>query len=446
MLTFTAILAISINSLIFSSLINRYFQSYTTGEYTKTQTQIQSFAEMALAQNNMTARQIDVQLESYLSDPITRITLYDANGSEIADVGSTGSNMAGMMGGMMRGLAGSFAKEVESTQITDSGTVLGTLNITHYSSIGDSLTSVLFKAALIRNSLLSFGIVLALLLAAGLVVSRRLSRDLTNTSAMAMNIALGNQGEFPLSKIREIRIIQQSLKELKTRLKLKQKGRKRLIDELVHQSRTPLTILKTHLEGFQDGVLELTPEEMKVCEMQIDSLSSLIVNMSHLLDTEQQQSPLHIEEFEFSHLMRRILAGLKLQFDRKQLALTLTGHQKITLKTDRYKLSQCIYNLLTNAYKYTQPGGKVEISFTAENGRLTVEIKDSGAGIPEEEQKHLFDAYYRGSGAQAVPGEGLGLFVVKQNLEQIRGSIRVQSSPGHGTIFSIEIPVALPTG
>ncbi|EST11538.1 sensor histidine kinase [Sporolactobacillus laevolacticus] len=444
MLTLTAILAIVVNTIILSSLINQYFQTYTTGEYNKSLSQIKSFSKMALSQNNMTTQQIEAQLASYLNDPVTRITLYNADGSVIVNVGIDMSNMNNMMSGMMRGReVGTFSQEVDRTELRDSGISIGTVNVTHYSSIGDSLTSVMFRSALIRNSLLSFVIVLALLVMIGLFVSRRLSRDLRGTSFMALNIDLGNQADIPFSKIREVRIIQQSLKELKSRLKLKQMGRKRLIDEMVHQTRTPLTILKTHLEGFQDGVIDVTSEEIKTCEMQIENVSSIISNMSHLLDTEKEVSPLSIEEFDFSHLLRRILAGLKLQFDQKQVALSLMSHEKITVKTDLYKLSQSIYNILTNAYKFTQPGRKVEIFLQTDEKMLSIEIKDTGAGISLEEQKHLFEAYYKGSNAQAVPGEGLGLYVVKQNLEQIGGTIRVESALGQGSNFIIRIPMTL---
>lgn len=441
MLTLTAILAIVVNTLILSALINRYFQTYTSSEYTKNLTQIKSFSKMALSQKNMTKQQIEAQLTSYLNDPVTRITLYNADGSVITDVGNAMNNM---MRGMMRGgAAGSFSQEVDGMEIKNSGVSLGTVNVTHYSSIGDSMTSVMFRSALFRNSMLSFVIVLALLIMIGFFVSRRLGRDLRGTSSMALNIDLGNQEDIPLSKIQEVRIIQQSLKELKSRLKLKQIGRKRLIDEMVHQTRTPLTILKTHLEGFQDGVIDMTPEEVKTCEMQIENISSIISNMSRLMDTEKEVSPLSIEEFDFNHLLRRILAGLKLQFDQKHIALSLMSHEKITIKTDQYKLSQSIYNILTNAYKFTEPGRKVEIFFQADEKMLSIEIKDTGTGISREEQKHLFEAYYKGKNAQAVPGEGLGLYVVKQNLEQIGGTIHVESATGQGSNFIIRIPMKI---
>lgn len=445
MLTLTAVLAIVVNTLIFSSLINHYFQAYTTGEYNKSLSQIKRFSRMALSQNNMTSRQIEAQLASYLNDPITRITLYKADGSVIANVNVTNDlSSMNMMSGMMRHRTpGTFSQEVDRTEFKESGISIGTVNVTHYSSIGDSLTSMMFRSVLIRNSLLSFIIVLALLIMIGLFASRRLSRDLRNTSSMALDIDLGNQADIPLSKIREVRIIQQSLKELKSRLKLKQKGRKRLLDEMVHQMRTPLTILKTHLEGFQDGVIDLTPEEIKTCELQIESISSIISNMSGLLDTERKVSPLHVEAFEFSHVLRGIIVGLKLQFDQKQVALSLMSHEKLMIKTDVYKLSQSIYNILTNAYKFTQPGGKVEVFFRADEKMLTIEIRDTGTGISPKEQQHLFDAYYKGSNAQTVPGEGLGLYVVKQNLEQIKGTIRVASAPGQGSHFVIRIPMTI---
>jgi len=104
-------------------------------------------------------------------------------------------------------------------------------------------------------------------------------------------------------------------------------------------------------------------------------------------------------------------------------------------------LSQCIYNLLTNAYKFTGPHGKVEVSYEESDKNVSIHIKDTGTGIAEEDIPHLFDAYFRGHNTAAITGDGLGLYVVKENLDQMGGSVNVQSSPGAGSEFTITVHV-----
>jgi signal transduction histidine kinase len=130
-----------------------------------------------------------------------------------------------------------------------------------------------------------------------------MSRDLMRTEKMAQGISLGEDIKLTDAKISEIRTIQQSLEELNTRLKLKSKSRKVLTDELVHQTRTPLTVLKTHLEGFSDGLIDMTADEVSVCENQIENLTAIISNMSSMIDAEKDFDPVTCEEFELGSLL-----------------------------------------------------------------------------------------------------------------------------------------------
>ena len=260
-----------------------------------------------------------------------------------------------------------------------------------------------------------------------------------STAKLAQDISLGTETDAKKTNIEEIRIIRQSLAALKNRLKLKNKSRKVLVDELVHQTRTPLTILKTHLEGYSDKVIEMTPEEIKVLENQIEDISSIISNMSNIIDAEKDAEVLSIEEFELSRLLRQIVNGLRVQFSNKKIDLNLTCEDKHKLKTDRYKLSQAIYNVLTNAYKFTGEKGSVDVGYSVANGHVLIEVKDTGIGMDEDETGKIFDAYYKGSGLKA--GDGLGLFIAKENLKKINGSITVVSQPGEGSTFTISVPI-----
>ena len=112
--------------------------------------------------------------------------------------------------------------------------------------------------------------------------------------------------------------------------------------------------------------------------------------------------------------------------------------------TDRYKLSQCVYNLLNNAYKYTGTGGSVVLACRQSGQAVTIGVRDTGPGIAPEDLAHLFDAYYRGQGAQAVQGDGLGLYVVRENMQQLGGSVKAYSTLGQGSEFVLTLPQGAP--
>lgn len=437
-----AIISVVVNSLVLSSLINRYFVDYTSKNYEKHFDQIVAYSKKALSEENYSSMQLAIELEAHLIDPITRIKLYDAQGQLLVEV----SNEVNMMGSMMRNkmmnrMMGAPSEEVDHSEIFDtSGSLIGQLNIMRYSSVKNSLETRMFNSALISNSLISIGLVLILALITGLFVSKRMSKDLIDTAALAQSIDLGNDVDTKQSKVREISVIQQSLETLQAKLKLKQKSRKKLIDELVHQTRTPLTILRTHLEGFEDGLINMSSEEIKICENQIDNITSIIENMSSMIDAEKDVESVQLEEFEINQLLNQIMSGLKVQFEKKYIDLALLCSQKVYLKTDKYKLSQSIYNILTNAYKFTPTQGKVSISYETEGDELFITIEDTGIGINSNDQKQLFDAYFRGSKTSNVSGEGIGLFVVKENLKKINGTVSVHSEVGKGSQFSIQIP------
>lgn len=440
-LIFTAVLTVVVNSVILSMLINKYFIDYTTENYNRHISQLTEFSKRALIQNNYSSQQLQMQLESYLSDPINRIRLYDSKGNLLADADDGNGYRGGMMGkGMMRGMMNKFSEDVVALNISDNGRKLGIVNITRYSFIGNSFESRRFRTALIGSSFFSFGTVLVLVIILSALISRRMSEDLRKTAQQAMDIDLGGNNHFKKSQVREIMIIQQSLETLKARLKLKQKSRKKLVDELVHQTRTPLTILKTHLEGIGDGVIDMTPDEIRTCETQIENITSIITNMSNMIDADGDIDELKIYTADINYLVKQIIGGLKVQFDKKGIELHTISHQKIQLKTDQYKLSQCIYNILTNAYKYTDSGGKVTVDYKDDGEYVLISVEDTGKGISSEDKDRIFDAYYRGRNSSSSDGEGIGLYVVKENMLRIGGTIDVESEAGKGSKFIMRVP------
>ena len=437
-----AIFSVSVNAFVLSTLIDRYFTDYMKENYEKHLDQIVEYSKRVLTEDDFSLNQMAIELEAHLDDPITRIKLYNEEGKLIVDVSNNNQPIRGMpASGMMGRMMKAQLEEVDYAEIKDGSKVIAQLNITRYSSVENSAAIQMFKASLIYNSLYSIAIVLIFAVIIGVFVSRRMSKDLVNTAELAQNIDLGSQSYRDLSKVKEIRIIQQSLESLESRLKLKQKSRKTLVDELVHQTRTPLTILKTHLEGFEDGIIEMTPDQIRVCESQIENITSIISNMSEMIDANKDYDTIYIEEFEFSALIKQIVSGLRIQFEKKQIELSLTGNQKVILKSDKYKLSQAIYNILTNAYKFTEANGQVRVHYQVTSEQLILSIEDTGIGISENEIPKIFDAYYRSDRGSTSRGEGIGLYVAKENIARIKGFIDVESQLQKGSKFTIVLPL-----
>jgi len=386
-----------------------------------------------------------VQLETHLVDPINRIKVYNGEGLLLADVSSNNSMGKGMMNGhgmhgMMMGNYNPGLEEIDHAEIRYENKVIGQVNITKYSSAENSIDAWLFQSSLIENSLYSIGIVLIFVIIIGILISKNTSKDLIMTADMAQNIDIGNKTIKLRSNVKEIRVIQQSLESLQTRLKIKQKSRKALIDEMIHQTRTPLTIMKTHLEGIEDGVIELTPEEIKICENQIENITNIITNMSSMIDAEKEFDTNKKEKINISLLLRQIVSGLRAQYEKKEIELDLIGNEKINIFTDPYKLSQAIYNILTNAYKYTNPGGRVQINYQLVKDEVLITIEDNGIGISKEDQNKIFEAYYRSDYVLNSDGEGIGLYVAMENMKSINGKLSVSSELNKGSKFTLHLP------
>lgn len=440
-LTLVATLSIAINALILTSLTDRYFKTYLSETYDEHIDQMITYVVSSLKEDTLSLRQMAIELESHLDDPIVKIKLYGPQGAlliqvEDRDYDRREPGRMGMMDFMFR----IGEEEVDSFDVLDNGVLIGKLNITKQSSAESSVIAMMFKSRLFINSLISTGIAIVITLLVGAFISKRMSKDLTDTARFASNIQVGNPIENKPSSIKEINQIQSSLQDLNTRLRLKQKSRKTLIDQLIHQSKTPLTILKSHVEAIEDGVIQISKEELTIFQDQIDHLNNILSNMSTLIDAEKENEVLTFESVDIQNLLNQIILGIRSQFDKKGIELKMIGNTKVNLLTDPYKLSQVIYNLLTNAYKYTEKG-HVEISVRDDQDHLTIAIVDTGIGIEPSEIKNIFNAYYRGTSVTKIPGEGIGLYVVKENLKQLGGTIDVQSTPGKGSTFTLTLPI-----
>ena len=439
-LLLVALISVGVNAAILGSLTDRFFSSYLNDVYNNHIEQIMDYALNVLKEKAITKDQLKADLETHLVDPIFRIRLFDSEGRLLEDVSSDFHMRGMMMDGRLARMRSNGDEETDQFILKDDEGTWGTIYITRYSSADNSLVARLFKMSLLSNSVRAVMIAMAISASIALIISRLMSKDLKETAILASDIQAGKQVKVEKSIVSEITSIRSSLHDLSTKLRLKQKGRKELTDKLIHETRTPLTIIKTHLEGIEDGVISADLGEIELLKNQVEIITSLITGLSGMIEADVVQDEIIIEEFELNKLLRQIISGLNTQFSNKGLKLTLSSDDKVVMRTDKFKLSQVFYNLLNNAWKYSDAGGQVSISYKRSSEMVTINISDNGSGIDKDELKHIFDAYYRGK-TQAGSGDGIGLYIVKGNMTLLGGEVSVSSTTGVGTEFILSLPI-----
>lgn len=445
-LMLTVILSILINAALLTTLTDRSFQAYLEESYTTHLGEIEAYALRALESGDVTPAAMNEELETHLVDPIIGIRLLEPAGGVIAaaenDTYLQEAWIRGsMMERMMYQLIQSGREETHTILLTSGETTLGELEVIQHSSTAQSMLARMFKASLWRNSVISIFIALILSGLIGILISRRMSRSLQDTARYANGMLLEETVTIKPSRIHEVNQIRESLNGLLSRLKLKQTSRRELTDQLLHQSRTPLTILRSHLEALEDGLILPDAHEYAILQQQVEQVSLVLANMDQVIDALTPDEAIQLQTVDLSALLEQVTGGMRRQFENKQIAFEVFCAQQGTIQTDPHLLSGILYNLLTNAYKYTDNGGHVQITCRRSAEEVILTIRDDGRGIERKEIEKIFNAYYRGARTGDTPGEGIGLYLARRDARRLGGTLRVESIPDRGSDFQLRLPI-----
>jgi two-component system phosphate regulon sensor histidine kinase PhoR len=230
-----------------------------------------------------------------------------------------------------------------------------------------------------------------------------------------------------------------------TELRGLQTMRRELIGNISHDFRTPLSGIKAMAETLEDGAIDepaVARDFLTRIEAEVDRLTQMVAELTELSRIETGRTQLEREPVNINALVREVAAQLKPQAERQNLTLeTRLTDALPEVPADRERLRQVIVNLMHNAIKFNRPGGSVLAASRADNASVTVEITDSGVGIPREDIPRIFERFYKADRSRSGQGSGMGLAIAKHIIESHGGQIRVSSVEGQGSTFSFSLPL-----
>ena len=323
-----------------------------------------------------------------------------------------------------------------------------TITISHpYTSREQTLTQI-------RSAILGAGL-LALLAAVifGAVAARRVTAPIHRLRNVAGRVAAGHLDErATASGVLEVDELAQQFNVMADRLagtlRMLEADRDRLrefVADVSHELRTPIAALKMYAELLREGEVDdaTRAEFMERSTEQIGRLEWLSTNLLDLSRIDAGIFPLDMRQGDLRDPIQAVVQAMSEVAIARGIGLeSFVPTDPVELRFDRERVIQLLTNLVGNALKFTPRGGSVSVRLNDGSDAATIEVRDSGPGIPPDELPRIFDRFYRGTntGEARASGSGLGLAIVRSIVEMHGGEIEVASVVGEGTIFRISLP------
>jgi len=221
--------------------------------------------------------------------------------------------------------------------------------------------------------------------------------------------------------------------------------RREFVANVSHELRTPLTTMRSYLEALADGVwqdAEIAPNFLDVTRTETERMIRLVNDLLQLSKMDSTDYKLTIEWVNFVDFFDRIIERFEMSKEQNVTFKRKLPNHAIFVEIDEDKMTQVLYNIISNALKYSPEGGQVTFSIKEKEDKMIVSVSDQGVGIPKENIGKIFDRFYRVDKARTrkLGGTGLGLAIAKEIVKAHGGAIWVTSEEGKGTKISFSLP------
>jgi two-component system sensor histidine kinase BaeS len=305
-----------------------------------------------------------------------------------------------------------------------------------------STFNVFSGEGLLRTAATALGV----LLIAALVMffaGRRLVRPIVALTGAAQRMRNGDHAaRVPVSGKDEVARLGHAFNDMAESIQRHDFQRKAMVSDVAHELRTPLANIKGYLVASEDGVVPLDGELVSSLLEETGLLEHLVADLQDLALADAGMLRLHPAPRDLSELAQQVVLAHRPAAEKAAVTLTSTASEPAPAVVDSARIRQALGNLVSNAIRYTPPGGQVLVGVRAVDNGYNLTVTDNGTGIAAEHLPHLFDRFYRAdvSRTRTTGGSGLGLAITKHLAEAHHGRITVTSRPGSGSTFTIWIP------
>lgn len=328
-------------------------------------------------------------------------------------------------------------------ELKQNGSIVGYADISYYSPYAFDENDFRFLDSL--NRILGAVSVFSLAAAvfAGMMLARHISRPIEKVIQIAGVIS---EGDYKIRvearpTTKELRELIRSVNSMADALERQERLRGRLVRDVAHELRTPLANVCAYLEAMLEGVWEPVPERLQGCYDEIGRISEIVADLEKLEEIEYESTKLKREPVNLRRLSEKVKDSFAAELDAKRLTCRVEGDD-VMITGDEKRLHQVIFNLVSNAVKYSFDGGQIRILICDTETEAVLTVEDQGIGIAQEELTLIFERFYRTdrSRNRRTGGAGIGLAIVKSIVQAHGGTITAESAKGRGSRFVVRLP------
>ncbi len=337
-----------------------------------------------------------------------------------------------------------FAARSESPQfsaaVTVDGRRVGEATV-RFSSTGLGGADHALQVALLRAIAGAAGLAAVLALLTGLAVARRITRPVGRLIAVTRAMGGGDRAARvgPIRAPGELGELATAFDQMADRLDRQEQLRRDLVADVAHELRTPIAVLQAGHEALLDGVAEPTADQLASLRDEVLRLARMVGDLQTLAAADAAVLHLTMSRCDLAVIVATAVDTQASRFEAAGITVA-RALTPVEVLADPGRLHQVVTNLLTNALKFTPPGGRVHVQAGPAGPNAVLEVADTGAGIPADELPRIFDRFWRGQRASQVSGSGIGLTVAAQITRAHGGELSASSVPGHGTRLTLTLP------
>lgn len=336
-------------------------------------------------------------------------------------------------------VTGFFANELENTI----GVLVDTEDGVYALFMRPDISMLFNEMHLLFGWLLILTIVISIILV--LISTKYLVNPVTRLNQATDTLAKGdyNVSDLNTSRKDEIGQLSNSFVHMAEKIEQNEEMRKDFISNISHDIQSPLSNIKGYNELLKTA--ELSPEDKteyyNIIDQEVTRISTMTNQLLMLSSLDQEAHALNISDYALDKQIGQLIHSYEWKINENEMMLSY-DLPEVRISGDETMLNMVWDNLISNAIKYNSEAGNIDIALSEDNGWVTVKISDTGIGLTEEENKHIFDRFYRvdSSRTSSTKGSGLGLSIVHEIIQRHDGTVKVESEIKKGTTFIVELP------